>query len=181
MRKSESGQTLIEFVVALGAAVAVLSAISGAVLHALNNAGFAKNQNLANQYSAQGMEIVRKIRTSSPMLFSTLGGSPSYYCLDGKQTTLSSPADLKDLNCKGCGKQGSSCSDTINRNIDNFFAREVDIESPATDCTSSANLTKVTVNTSWIDSKCPSSPGNPFCHSVKLVSCMLKTQAISTP
>ncbi|MBI3069818.1 MAG: hypothetical protein HYY87_00750, partial [Candidatus Levybacteria bacterium] len=58
--KVQKGQTLIEVLLALGTAVVVLSATVVAVLSALNNAQFSKNQSLATQYAQEGMEVMRK-------------------------------------------------------------------------------------------------------------------------
>ncbi len=61
----EKGQSLIEVVVALGVAVAVLVAITSTVLTSLYNSQFSKNQNLATLYGQQGMEIVRDLKNRS--------------------------------------------------------------------------------------------------------------------
>ncbi|MBI2430426.1 MAG: hypothetical protein HYV39_00175 [Candidatus Levybacteria bacterium] len=128
MRESK-GQTLIEILAAFGVAVVLVTAISIAVLSALSNAQFSKNQNLATQYAQEGMETVRR--------FAAL--SPGDYCLD-KNSKNSSDLRLKGT---GCG-----------RNIDGIFTREITIEENSSKC---LDTKKVTALVSWSDSKCTSS------------------------
>ena len=165
--KSQGGQTLIEALVALGAAVIIVSAITIVVISALNNAQFSKNQNLATQFAQQGMEIMRQMRDSNWTTFSDL--SEEAYCLDkGSNIPV-----LKDLTIiAGCGHSGQS-----GQNVD-LFAREVDIEGGnSPDC---ASATKVTVVVSWNDAKCTNST-NLFCHKVELVSCFSDSRVVPTP
>ena len=84
--KYQIGQTLIEVLVALGAAIIVATAITVAIISALNNAQFTKNQNLANQYAGQAMEIVRQLRDSRSSLSSF---DNIFYCLAQNSTILS--------------------------------------------------------------------------------------------
>lgn len=56
MKNNASGQTLIEVLVALSAAIVVLSSITYLVLTSLNQAVGSKNRALAAQYAQEGME-----------------------------------------------------------------------------------------------------------------------------
>lgn len=114
--KAQDGQTLIEVLLALGTAVVVLSATVVAVLSALNNAQFSKNQNIATQYAQEGMEVMRKMRNSNWTLFSSYSGQ---YCLDQNSTQLLG----RNLTTQGCNGQNVG-----------IFAREVDVEKDSLDC-----------------------------------------------
>lgn len=161
--KFEYGQTLIEVLVALGAAIAVLFGITIAVLSSLNNAKFTQNQNLANKYAAQGMEIVRQLRDSSS---SGLQIQNPSNCLD------------KDGNLVAKGPYGC---DPIPGTL---FVREFDLKPSSLSCSPSGfPLLKGTLSTilvSWSDSAC-TSVSNPYCHQVKLISCFSNPATISAP
>jgi len=149
LRKPEkqNGQTLIEALVALGAAVIVLSAITVAVISALNNVQYTKNQNQATQYAQQAIEIMRQIGQSDWAYLSSKVNKN--YCLPEGSNTL------EDISANGCGQ-----------NI-GIFVREVDIEQNSQSC--SGNIS-ITVTVRWSDGKC--SLSNPYCHKVNLNSCL---------
>lgn len=181
---SQSGQTIIEVLAALAIGVVIVAAISTSVISSLSNAQFGKNQNQANQYAQQGMEIIRNMRSANYTNFSILSGS---FCLAKNSTTL--------------GSYGSGCLQNVDQ-----FEREVFIEQNSCDCGSS---TKVAVTVGWSDSKCSAaptptptsglgpargaralpncnsislpSPNAQFCHKVQLVSCLSDTNAVPTP
>lgn len=152
------GQTLIEAIVALGAAIIIISVIVIVVISALNNTQFSKNQNLATQFAQQAMEVMRQMRDSNWTTFSEL--SAGSYCLD-KESNI--PVSKDPIT--GCGQ-----------NVD-VFAREVDIEKNSSSC---GEATKVTVTVFWTDAKC-TGVTNPFCHKVELVSCFSDLRLIPTP
>lgn len=64
MKKEQSGQTLLEALIALATAVVVITAMAVMVLTSLNNAQFSKNQNQATQYAQQGMEFLKNLAQS---------------------------------------------------------------------------------------------------------------------
>lgn len=154
--RNQSGQSLIEALVALGAAVVIVSAVAIAVITAQNNADFSKNQNLATQYARQGMEILRKIREESWQTFSSYTGT---YCLAQGSSTLTSSG-------------GTSCP----TNINNFFRRSVTINQNYGGCSGGA---KVATSVFWSDSKCSSS--NLYCHNVTLESCLTNINSTLSP
>ena len=147
---SSKGQTLIEALVALGAAVVVLSAITVAVISALNNVQYTKNQNQATEYAQQGMEIVRQIGQSDWGYFSLTEKSNKYCLSDGSNV-------LEDI---------SPISLSCGQNI-GIFVREVDIEQDTLTCSDSV---LIIVKVSWSDGKCDIN--NPYCHTVKLDTCL---------
>lgn len=163
---NEKGQTLIEVLVALTAAVAVIYAIATAVISALNNAQFSKSQGVATQYAQEGIEIMRQIRDSDWTRFSSYNQTDTnnYYCLD---------KNSKDISLKG-----STCTP----NVDSFV-REVQIQKNSSDCTQPSQITnaaKVTVIVYWSDGKCTNA-NNLYCHNVRLSSCFSDFQVVATP
>lgn len=144
---TNKGQTIIEAVVSLGIAVFILSAITIAIISSVNNSDFSKNQDLATQYSQQGMEVLKQKSSSDWATFSTYSGT---YCLPENSTALSSPG------VNGC-----------TTNISNFFIRQVDVGA-SSDCIGGV---KVSVSTLWTDSKC-TDESKLFCHNVTLDSCL---------
>lgn len=158
---------MIEAIAALGVGVVVVTAIVLAVVSALNNAQFSKNQNLATQYVQQGMEIMRQMRDSDWVLFSSYDSGS--YCLDKDEKNLF-PRDGAVIN--GCSHDGSNP-----QNVD-VFARQVNIEENSSDCDNTQ--TKVLVSVSWSDSKCTDN-NNLYCHKVDLVSCFSDFGVIEAP
>jgi len=57
---NQKGQGLVEALIALGAAVIIIAAITIAVITAVSNSDFSTEQNLATGFAQQGMEIVRQ-------------------------------------------------------------------------------------------------------------------------
>lgn len=157
---NQKGQSLIEALIALGAAAIIVSAIAIVVITSVNNSDFSKYQNLATQYSQQGMEILKQKSESDWQSFSSFGASGSVtYCLNQDSTTLN--------------PSGSGC--TVN--INNFFIRKVVIAQNDASCSGNA---RVTVSVSWKDGKCTSS-GNIYCHSVDLNSCLANINGVQVP
>ncbi len=148
-KNKEKGQSLLEALVALGAAVLVVSAITITVISALNNVQYTKNQNIASQYAQEAMEVMRQTSLSNWNLFSSY--TAGRYCMDGGTTLLRTVDPVSN----SCGQNYG------------IFVREVDITQNSPSCSGSA-LTVVTV--SWSDSKC-TDKNNQFCHNVGLKSC----------
>lgn len=155
LHNSEKGQTLIEILIAMSAAVIVLSAITLTIISALSNAQYSKNQNLATQYAQEGMEVVRKIRDND---WNTFAGFSGKYCLG-----------------KGSFSLGSSVPGACPQNID-IFVREINIENSA----SCNNGTQAIVRVKWSDGKCGDRT-NIFCHEASLVSCFTDANLVPTP
>lgn len=153
----QKGQTLIEAVVALAVAITILSAIVVAVVSSLSNTQFTKNQNQANHYAQEGMEIVRQIRNASWASFVNL--TNTQYCL---------LANSKTLDTRGAGGCGQNVG---------IYVREIDIEHNSPSC---VGISRVTVNVRWADAKCKDS-SNPFCHNASLISCFGNPNAVPTP
>lgn len=163
------GQTLLEVLAALGAAVLVVGAITASVIAALSNTQFSKSQNIATQYAQQGMELVRQIRDNDWTGFQNLRTDRTY-CLNQGTTEL-------------IEKTSTFCA-----LIDLVFTREVVLERPSPNCAPPTppppapvplpNATKTTVRVAWSDSKCTQ---RNFCHEVKLISCLLDYTVVPAP
>src|SRR3990167_5556502 len=126
MKKKQSGQTLLEALIALATAVVIISAMTVVVLSSLSNAQFSKNQNQATLYAQQGIEFLKNLSQSNWTTFTTNNGS---YCLSQDSTTLT-PKPLSP----GCAQ-----SPYI---INNLFVREVSIyqsSDPLNTCNPVAN------------------------------------------
>lgn len=167
----QKGQTLIEVLIALGAAVAVVVAISTVVISALNNAQFSRSQVLSVQHAQEGIELMRKLRDSDFAAFSNF--SEGEYCFNQNAVTLT-PKGV------GCGQ-----------NVDSFFIREIEIDKNSTSCNpqqppvptptiAPTNGTRITSTVFWSDSKC-TTPGNLFCHETQQVTCLTDYTIIPTP
>lgn len=158
--EKQNGQTLIEALVALGVAVLVLSAITVAVISALNNVQYTKNQNQATQYAQEALEIMRQISQSSWGTFS--GYNAGRYCLAQGDTT---PC-LLGSSIGSCSQNpsGSFCGQNYG-----IFVREVDIAQSSQASCSNGSV-GITVIVSWSDGKCSSN--SPYCHNVTLNSCL---------
>ncbi len=154
---SQKGQSLIEAMVALGAAVAVIAAIAITVVSSVNNSTFTKNQNLANQYAKQGIEIVRQLSRSN---WTTLQSyNAIYYCLpQGGQVLDQATAGV--------------CPQNIG-----IFVRQVNIEQNSISC---SGAIRATVIVSWADGACTNS-NNPYCHKSTLDSCFTNLNRVPSP
>lgn len=163
--KNEQGQTIIEIMIALGAIVVLLSAITVIILVSINGANYSRDQNNATEYAQQGMEIMRALRDTDYGQFSGLNGS---YCMDQSCTSAG--------NCTL--KSASSCP----VNINNYFSRLVTVtplsSSPA-DCKNQGQAsTEVTMKVSWSDGKCT---GGSLCENILLNSCLSNSNVPPKP
>ena len=171
MKKTELGQVLIEALVALGAAVVIVGAITIIVVTSLSNAELAKDQNQATQYAQQGMEVMREFSETNWANFISFQSTD--YCLD------QGSSDLVHL----IGNYPNIC-----RWTNDIFARQITIyhgSDARNDCL--GNGSKVIVTVFWSDSKCAittqpgdTSPERLYCHEVKLTSCFSNINAQPT-
>lgn len=163
--KKEQGQTLVEFLLALGLVVLIVTSITIATISSVNNTNLSKTQNLATQYAQEGIEITRRLRDTNYATFSTLSG---LYCLAKNCSTINKTTG------DPCGPSAQ-----CNVNVDNFFIRQVRITPNAANCTSATSVaTSVTAVVKWTDGKCTT--GN-FCHNVAIVSCLTGSNIVPSP
>jgi hypothetical protein len=174
---NNKGQGLIEALIALGAAVIIISAITVAVITAVHNSDFSKYQNLATGFAQQGIETVKQQSQLDWVDTATYSGT---LCLFQGTTSFSPPVNnvcapmdagsmyIREINFTkippqlSCSNFSSPCcSSSLQPGIG---APDFCINNPSL-CSS-----QVTVTVKWTDGKCSSS--SPFCHSVKLDSCI---------
>lgn len=170
---SDRGQTLIEVLTALATATVVIAAITVATITALNNAQFSRDQSQANQYAQQGMEVMNNLRNYNIASISASMLPDSYtYCLaDGCTYITSDSTDTK------CGPaQSTRCPQNIGK-----FIREVQVNHTDASCNYlTTGAMKASVLVLWNDSACTDAT-NPFCHQVKLSTCLSNFTVVPTP
>lgn len=147
-----SGQTLLEVVIALSAILITLAAISIVITTSVGNSTFIKNQGLSSKYAQQGVEYVRYLRNNNYQLYKSYvpsSAGSATYCLDDSNVLSA------ESNCNGIINLGGS------------YIRSIvfEVGSGASKCN---NTTQVTVSVKWKSNKCTS---NTFCHKSELISC----------
>ena len=97
--RNNSGQTIIEAVIALAAILLTLGAISIAVTGGVSNSTFIKDQTKAAKHAQAGMEYMRYLRNVDPSAFESYEG---IYCMlqDNTFTPGACPAIDIDLGLK---------------------------------------------------------------------------------
>lgn len=156
IKNPESGQSLIEVLIALAASVAIVAAIAVTVITSLSNVEFTKNQNLATQYSGEGLELVRQKAKDNWSYFSSHYTSV-YYCLDSNDNL---------------SVMVGSCSQNVG-----IFKRQIQIfQNDTTKCNGN---TKIISTVLWSDSKCLST--DAFCHEIELDTCLADINPIQGP
>lgn len=81
----KDGQSLLEALVAMAVAILIVGGLVVAVIVAVRNAQFAKNQTLATKYANEGMEWIRSERDTDWTIFAARSGPPpggTTYCLN---------------------------------------------------------------------------------------------------
>ena len=160
---SQKGQSLIEALIALGAATLVVSAIAIAVISAVNNADFSKYENLATHYAQQGIEILRQQSQSNWSTFSGLADS----CLG-------------DDNVFVPGTQNCPLFQSDNTkpppNVANFFIRQIRLTPDVVVGSSCQGSVHGIVSVYWNDGKCPK---NSYCHKVAIDSCFANINKVT--
>lgn len=149
-KKQMKGQTLIEVVVAVGAAVVIITALTTLIINSVNNGQISRNQNLATQYASEGIEDMRQIRDVNYATFAAYNG---VYCLGPSNPPVLSPA----------------CS-TANLGNPLTFLRTVTITPNRCGEDVATNMSNVVVTVAWNDGKCATE--TTYCHSSQVSSCL---------
>jgi Tfp pilus assembly protein PilV len=163
----QTGQTLLEIILAFGIAIIVLGAVTSIIVTSLNNAQYTKNQSLASSYAQEGMNAVRNIRDSSWNNFLTYTNGHTY-CINSNLTLISisghcASADMIGPN--GIFSREASFADGNSSFADGTLSK----------CDLGGRGVKVDVL--WTDGKCSSD----YCHKVELVSCFSNINAKPAP
>jgi len=175
-RNYDKGQTLIEVLAALSVATVLMFGIAIAVIYSLDTTQFTKNENSANSYAQEGMEITKQIWNSNISYFDSLSQTQgNYFCLDKDSSNLVEKTEPGNTPPDGMGCNGDNLAP---------FAREVDLYAdPADDECALEGIPqaiKVVVTVSWSDGKCMNK-NNLYCHSVQLNSCLSKSIPLTAP
>lgn len=144
--RTESGQSLLEVLTALGVAAIVVVALSVLAVSSLRNAQHARAQAEATKFVNEGIEQVRTVRDQQGWnTFSTFSVTPPNNCYS--VNTSSTPWILQGETCGTPPIVGST-----------QFTREIQLEDASIDVVSSGCLSppcpgrRVTVTVSWTDS-----------------------------
>jgi Tfp pilus assembly protein PilV len=150
---NQSGQSLLEVIIALGIAVAIIISFTNATINAVRSAQYAKNQNQATKLAQETIEIVRTIRdqdrdigsgdtwselwTTNMSATQTNGYKGECYSLDKQNFSLAKAAST------------SSCDANRDQVIDEIFFRKINISDDG------SILTKKTIKVEiyWLDNK----------------------------
>ena len=163
IKNSQKGQTLVEALVALGAAVVVIAAITIATISGLNNVQYGKNQNLATQYAQEGLEYVRHLSQANWSGFNSTYKNNKYWCYKLGSSGLTVDPDY--TNSSNCLASGS------------IFSRQVRIDfSGVSPCIGTALIQSTVL---WTDGKCNNS--TTYCHTVTVKSCVTDLTTVPTP
>lgn len=158
----EQGQGLIEAIIALSAAVLIVSALAMVVISAVGNTDFTKIQNQATSFAQEELEAIKDLSKNDWATFDALYGT---YCPD---TDLS------------LGSRITGNCETIN--VGDIYIRQVNITDPdgeSKPCGHSDTGILVEVSVAWNDGKCESSAD--YCHKVELNSCIENINSLPTP
>ncbi len=160
----DSGQTLLEALIALTAIIIVLSATSVAVLISINNASFVKQQNQSNKLAQQGVELIRDQIQNNNQYPTYLTYNGSIKCLDTNNVF-----------------QNRQCNSTISTSTDltnGIFKREVSFTTGKCDIYTSdfTDGLQIKVDVYWTSGKCQA--GNTFCHRQEVRSCFINPSKV---
>ncbi|HSW96775.1 MAG TPA: hypothetical protein VLF89_03040 [Candidatus Saccharimonadales bacterium] len=163
------GQTLVEVLIAVSITVLIVSSMTIAVITALSNTDYSKNQNLATQFAQEGMEIVKQLEGVNYQTLNSLNGR---YCLAQSCSTLTTTTGICGLNTNG---NTNNCNTNINNN---FFIRQIDILPAGSAGAKCVNTIQATVSVLWTDGKCTA---GTYCHSEQIVSCFSNVNTVTAP
>ncbi|EKE05884.1 MAG: hypothetical protein ACD_19C00167G0001 [uncultured bacterium] len=110
--KLESGQSLVEVIVASVVGIFVVSALTFTTIFSLRNANFAKTSAQATKLAQEGVESVRTGRDRNRAI-TGLGGDPTSW--DGSSSSTCSGSDAKSDSI-WCYQIDSTCSNQLNPN-----------------------------------------------------------------
>ena len=158
----QKGQSMVEAVVALGAAVIIISTITFAVITSASNTSFSTDQNKATQLAQEGLDAARKLRNSDANTFFSISEETTFCLPEGS-------AEFPELSNE------SECNDRPN--VGSYIRKVRFIPNSAINC--GGDVTEVRSIVEWSTGKCTST--ERFCHNVELVSCFADINSLNTP
>lgn len=110
----ESGQSLVEVILAVAVAVIIIVALVGVTVMAIRNADFAKKKALATKYAQEWIEQARQLRDGNPSSFFTAEFIAATPCerIEDVGSIFSGIRECKDLTDDG-GKKTVTIKVTI--------------------------------------------------------------------
>lgn len=170
-KEIQTGQTLIEVLLAFSVSILVLSAIVIGITTSLSNTQYTRNQNSANSYAQEGISVVRQIRDSNWDKFRNFYVTDTY--------CLGQDSELITLTSLNCGKNVGIFSREVKltHNSPNCCSRDGD----PVFCASELKGSEATIKVSWSDNKCPTGADTPFCHEVELITCLSNIDQKQSP
>jgi len=130
IRRSRSGQSLVEVVVATGIAMLILAALVAGAMTAVRNSQFSRTKARAMQLSQEAIEWIRGERKKGWSEFTNSSGT---FCLDELSFT-----------------KNRACS--LSEKISNQFTRQAKLTFKDEDEDGTDDKAEVKVTTSWTDS-----------------------------
>ncbi len=119
--KSQSGQTLIEVIIAAGLVVLVLTTLVSGISIGVRNSRIAKDQATAKEYVRESLESLRNLRDQAGWeTFYAISKTGNPYCMK----TL--PADYKAF----ANLTNTACGTNVNNMISGQFYRQIQITKP---------------------------------------------------
>lgn len=156
------GQVLIEAIVAIAVIAFVLAGIVSALISAVNNSTFAKNQNIATNLAQEGIGIARDQKEIDFNTFKAKdSGSGTTYCVSKDKVIAlvnpCPPADSRDIFIRKLYINQSGLDQRPESGLSAAENRRC----------ASGNIYVVS-SVGWSDSRCE---GSTLCHKVELDSC----------
>src|SRR3989337_4234519 len=135
LRKKNSGQTLVEAIIALTVLVIIITATAVITINSINNSVFLRNQDNANKFAREGIDFLATQKKQDYYNFSLIANGP--YCL------------VYDSNKVPQWPLGSGSCYQINTG----FAHDVTIQQGGCITTAGTGI-QVTLSVGWSDAKC---------------------------
>lgn len=150
---NQSGQSLLEVIIALGIAVAIIISFTSATINAVRNAQFAKNQNQATKLAQETIEIIRTIRDQDKLVTATAPWS-SLWTTNMNSLQISGYRGtcylLNKTNFTMSPILGAdSCNNSNDEIVEDIFKRKINITDDGTILTKKT----ISVKISWFDNK----------------------------
>lgn len=119
MKINQSGQSIVEVVIAVGIVALVLVALVTAVTVSIRNSTFSKNKSIANKYVSEGIEAVRSIRDADWTTLNNESGQINGLLNSSGVWSFSSASDIpasgytRTVNVACNSVPGDSCNVTV--------------------------------------------------------------------
>lgn len=160
--KQNSGQTLIEAIVALTVLIMVLTAASVAIVSSINNSVYERNEALATKYAQEGIEYIRQYKVGNTTEFDSYTATTR--CISSLDPAL---PPLPTPPATGCATIGTT---QYRRSALFTDSGRCDIQYPNATAPTPTSLPgkNVEITVEWVSGKCVS---GDYCNKVSVESC----------